>query len=493
MDNRVVAGLLAVAVVVASQPALTFGSGGMQASPGKGSTVVGQNYQTEVARTVYNTAYNSVNSIVYGDDVNSSVYDQRVLELTLAQAIELGLQHNFDLAAVGIDLEFRELDQDKADYYSDQQRDADSQIKKSRKQLQEAQAQLNQIPDGTILPAGTKLPDGTVLPVATPKEYLVAQLAAKAQQLEELSKYSIDTLAEAQVAELIEEKARVGLVVTQLGQRVAEQKVRVGIQKAYYDALQAHYLVAAKEKAYNRVQAQYTMAKAAFDVGMRAKDDMLLAHAQAQLMKADWEKAKNSYELALLELTKLMGIQPNQKIQLKDDFTTQSIQATLEKDVQAALTKRLEIRKAQGELDVYRLNAELAERYTSGTTFDTREAKLNVKKTENELARQKVLVEAEVRQSYNTLLATQAMLQYIDKAKVEAQESVDIATLRYKEGYIFINGVLKNLNAEDSAGTIIEVLAAEEKLSEIEEKSVSIMYGYNLARSKYQLDIGQGL
>lgn len=492
MNKQTIAGMLAVVVVAAGQPALTFGSGGMTSAVGNIPTVVGQSHQNVVARTVYDGTYATVTQATYGT-VTSSVYKQEVLELTLEQAIQLGLKHNYDLAAVGIDLEFRELDQEKANYYSDQQRDADSQIRDGKRKISEAKAQLSKIPDGTVLPAGTTLPDGTVLPVPTPKEYLMAQLAAQEQQLEAASKYSIDTLAEAQVAELIEEKARIGLAVTQLGQRVAEQKVRVGIQKAYYDALQAQYLVDVKEKSYNRVQAQYTMAKAAFEVGMRAKDDMLLVHAQAQLMKADWEKAKNSYEMALLELTKLMGTDPSQKIQLRDEFTTQKVQADLAKDLQSALTKRLEIRKAQGELEVYRLNAELAERYTSGATFDTREAKLNVKKTENELARQKSLVEAEVRQSYNTLLATQNMLQYIDKAQVEAQESVDIATLRYKEGYIFINGVLKNLNAEDSAGTIVEVLAAEEKLSEIEEKAVSIMYGYNLARSKYQLDIGQGL
>jgi hypothetical protein len=42
---------------------------------------------------------------------------------------------------------------------------------------------------------------------------------------------------------------------------------------------------------------------------------------------------------------------------------------------------------------------------------------------------------------------------------------------------------------EDAGGTIFEVLAAEEKLSEVEEKVVEIVYGYNLAKSKYEVDI----
>ena len=41
------------------------------------------------------------------------------------------------------------------------------------------------------------------------------------------------------------------------------------------------------------------------------------------------------------------------------------------------------------------------------------------------------------------------------------------------------------------AGTMVEVLAAEENLANIEEKQIEAMNGYNLARLKYLNDIGE--
>ena len=82
------------------------------------------------------------------------------------------------------------------------------------------------------------------------------------------------------------------------------------------------------------------------------------------------------------------------------------------------------------------------------------------------------------------------MLEETKEMIEEAKDNVEIATAKYQEGFGVENSLLKSLNLGDSSGTIIEVLAAEEKLAEIEENVVKIIYNYNLARMQYLNNIG---
>ena len=85
------------------------------------------------------------------------------------------------------------------------------------------------------------------------------------------------------------------------------------------------------------------------------------------------------------------------------------------------------------------------------------------------------------------------MLESTKEMVDEAKENLEIAILKYKEGFGVETSLLKNLNLEDSAGTIVEVLAAEEKLAEIEESVVQVTYAYNLARMQYLNNTGNFL
>ena len=72
----------------------------------------------------------------------------------------------------------------------------------------------------------------------------------------------------------------------------------------------------------------------------------------------------------------------------------------------------------------------------------------------------------------------------------DATENVEIAKVKYEVGYGFDNALLKQLNLQDMSGTIVEVIAAEENLTNIEEKEIEVVNGYNLSRLKYLNDIG---
>jgi len=404
--------------------------------------------------------------------------ENKVLTLTLAEAMKMGKENNLDLKLMNEDLALRELEYDKAGYFSDQQKDADAKVRNGREELAKQKAEFEKVKD--------------FLDEATRKA-MEEQIAAAEAELAAAEKYTIDTLEEAQVANLIEKKAEVALEVTRLARELAEQKTALLVQKDYYDVLKAGELVKVKKGALERARAQLKLAQAGYEAGMRAKDDWLLAKAQVSLMEADLAKGENDLQAAMLELKKVLNLDPSTELRLKDDFITADLKVDLNEDLKTGPEKRLEVRKAQGELEVLRINMELAKSYGAPNTFTYREAAINLRKAEVELAKQKLYVQADIRQSYNNLITARAMLDAVRDSLEQARESVDIAMYRYQEGFGLANSTLKGLHAEEAAGTILEVLAAQEKLAEIEEKVVNITYSYNLARNKYLVDSGRGL
>jgi hypothetical protein len=193
----------------------------------------------------------------------------------------------------------------------------------------------------------------------------------------------------------------------------------------------------------------------------------------------------------LIELKKNMNVPLNKPIELKDVLSEQVEERSLEEGIQSGLQNRLEIRKSAGEVVVYNLNFESVKQVYPDITFQYREAALLKQKACISFDKMKVEVESSIRQSFETLKNMGIMLNTSKEMVQQAKESVEIAEYKYREGFGSENSLLKKLDIEAAAGTIVEVLAAEESLAEVEEKTVEILHGYNLARMKYFNDIGK--
>lgn len=419
------------------------------------------------ATTVNQGVYTKVSDLVYST--------QSPIKLTLQQAVYQALGNNLDLKLMSNAVSSYELDRDKADYYSDKQKDADSAVKDGWDEYSSSLAQLNQ-----------------AKPLLSQEVYDAkkAELDQAAAKLQAADTYRVDTLQEAQIAWLLTEKGKAGYEIASLKDELSKKQISLLTQKSYYDVLNANRLVKVKTSALNRAKSQATLAKQGFEQGMRAKDDWLMAQAQVDLMQADQENARITQFKAESELLKVLNLPGSVKIECVDDFTTVPLAIDVNKAVYKGLSSRFEIRKAQMELNVAKLNTELASRYSGPGSFDYRGAKLAQDKAEIELTEQQQFVEADIRQAAMAVNSTKAMLGYIQTSVKNAQKSLDIATLRYREGYSLPSSVMKNLHSEDAAGTTLEVLASQEKLAEIEEKVTNIIYNYNLARANYLLSTG---
>ncbi len=286
--------------------------------------------------------------------------------------------------------------------------------------------------------------------------------------------------------------AEVNLDVTEYAKDIYRDQIAMLIQKNYYDVLYMEKAAEVKKRARDRGEKQYLMAKLAYENGMKSKDDFLLAKMYYDGTKLACYLADANYTNAKTELKKNMNIDLNKKIELKDSMLTNVSEQNLEEGIKSALKNRLEIQQALGQQIIYDLNEELIKH--SGkygeNSYAYREAKALKEGAQLQLEKTKASVKAEVMASYETMTATANMLNESKELQGMATEVVAIAKLKYEQGFGIENSLLKQMNLQDSSGTMLELIAAEEKLAEIEAQVAQITYSYTMATIKYQNDAG---
>jgi cysteinyl-tRNA synthetase len=173
---------------------------------------------------------------------------------------------------------------------------------------------------------------------------------------------------------------------------------------------------------------------------------------------------------------------------MKSEITSEN----LEDGLKSGITNRLEIQQALGQLAIYELNEDILKKMGKygKNTYPMKEARLLREGAELQLEKTKTQVRAEINQSYETMVAAGEMLQASKELIENAEGVVTIAQLKYEQGFGAENALLKQMNLQDSAGTIIELIAAQEKLSEVESQVAQITYSYTLAKLKYLNDSG---
>lgn len=286
--------------------------------------------------------------------------------------------------------------------------------------------------------------------------------------------------------------AGVNLDVTRYAKEIYKNQIAMLIQKNYYDALYAEKIYFLKKTAMERGLKQYDMAKLSYENGMKAKDDMLLGKMYYDGTVIALNLAEANYKNALYELKKNMNLDMNTQITLTDSMQKDVTAESLEEGLKSGLTNRIEIQQILGQLTIYQLNEELLNsraEYRNNSRALT-EARLLKKGAEIELERTKTNLKSEISQSYETMVAAGKMLESSGELINNAEEVVRIARLKYEQGFGAENALLKQLNLQESSGTMAELIAAQEKLAEVEAQVAQIRYSYTMARIKYKNDSG---
>ncbi len=417
---------------------------------------------------------------------------REIMELTLKEAVNTTVENNLQLKAVEQQVDLNEFYKKRTDYNVDKFKDADDDLDDARgmlSQVIDAIDYYNYIgQDTTILEDKKQALQQGIESGESTLNYSLEE--ANESITEKINMETSKILGLNSTTSLMEVMSNTAFEVSKTGYEMGRQKIALLAEKSYYDVIKFQNMLKVKQKALERAEGQYKIVKAAYEVGMNAKDDMLLAQSQMELMSADLKKAKGDYKNSKIKLKEVLNLPFDKEIALKDIKYKAAEEFDLQKGIEDGIKNRFEISKAVGQYTIDKLNFELTARKYTSNTFMYREADLKSKGSEIELMIQKQKVESDIRQSYNTLMATAEMKEHIQNSLKNAEENLEIAEYRYNTGFGVPSSNLKSIQAEELTGTIMEVLAAQETVAEIEEKIVEIESGYNLARSNYLTSTG---
>ncbi|MFM1651237.1 TolC family protein [Brevibacillus sp. B_LB10_24] len=255
----------------------------------------------------------------------------------------------------------------------------------------------------------------------------------------------------------------------------AENKVKLGAEKAYYDLLNAQEDLTLKKQSQERAELQLKVAKSAFDVGTKAKTDVLQAEAALAAAQAATSAAESNLEVARLNLNQFLGVELNKQWKLvKTDAQANVKMPELNDAVAKALEQRPEITQATEQIKLSELNVDIIRKYSSIATYQGQMAENDVEKAKIDLEQTKRSISIEVAQAYYNLNSAKTSIEALKKARDAAAENYRLTNLRFENGL----------------STTLEVIGAEEELSNRENQYQQAVHNFNLATVTLQNAIG---
>lgn len=467
------------------------------------------------------------------------------ITLTLEEAITKGIENSLSMDKVENQAKIASLVSKNAETKKDDIIDAEidllnaesslysgrNTVYRSQDQLDSAQAQLDNgiapmdIPDpvtGGIISKGTdlnSLPYGDKLIDAIQEELdeKRSQLGDAMKDLDEgseeylssKSKYdstlqfamtkisntfstsTISSLEPDPLATLLDEMAEVQDRLTHYSISIYKSQIALQIQNSYFEALKQIKLMDAKQKAMERGKLQFEFADYAYEVGAKSKDDRNLAKLYYDSTVIAYDLQVKETNNALIELKKNLNMPFDTNLTLEEEPLDIEKSFDLTKGISSGLNARLEVKKARAQVELYHdLKTAVKNSHYEEGDNEYKEADLLVKKVEIESKETKLQVESSIRKSYETVTAMDKVARQAQQLKENAEETVEIAKLKYEVGFGADNALLTQLNLQDVSGTMVEVIAAEENLASVEQKVIEATNGYNLAKVKYFNDIG---
>jgi outer membrane protein TolC len=321
------------------------------------------------------------------------------------------------------------------------------------------------------------------------------------------------------------QSARETLTATQYNLKTTADTVVLGVKQSYYSYLQAIALVRVREETVRDRELIVRQAQAFFDVGTRAKIDLVRAQSNFYSAQSDLIAAQNTMRVSWVTLKNAMGLpdlpeQPVTSVAVAqvENFAINTFPLNLEQAKSQAFTVRPELlsfdaqlraqdqviaTNRRGHLPDFILDANYARRGSNGSnnfletfplqgSWQTR-LSLNIPifdgfRTTNRVdesvriyyavraqaEQQKQQVALEVEQGYANVLSAQERIKATRAAEQAAKENLDLANGRYQVG----------------VGSIIEVTDAQAVYTGAEVDYVNSLYNYKIAEAQLLRAVG---
>ncbi len=271
--------------------------------------------------------------------------------------------------------------------------------------------------------------------------------------------------------------SKYGLESSRSDLSTAEDVAILSVKQAYYGVLQAKRNRDVAADVIKQFQLHLDQARGFYEVGTKAKIDVIKAEVDLSNAKLSLINAENAFKIALVTLNNAMGVPDAPEYSLEDNLSFQQYPITLEEATAKAFESRPDLKSIVAKRQAAEANISLQRsgyypflsgnaNYTKSestvdreprtssntnswdvgvaltfplfngflTSHQVAEAKSSfyVLKANEEAVRQQILLD--VRQSYLNLQAAEASISTADLAVKQAKENMDLANGRYSAG-----------------------------------------------------------
>jgi outer membrane protein len=267
----------------------------------------------------------------------------------------------------------------------------------------------------------------------------------------------------------------VAFVLAKKGNELADKRVRLNVENAYYNVLKAQKNLNIKREGLKYFQDQLKIAQTGFKVGTKAKLDLTTAEAAVAGYQAQVASEENNLRVTVMELNKLIGLDLDTPLKLTTKFNMEKVGDTIKIDetIKKALVDNYEILSVKKNQELKKVQFETAQKFYGGgvTTYDT--AVIDQKSAEASVRKQETATTMAVKQSYLTLFTLEKMIDWQTKEVEKSREIARVYLLKYKTGM----------------ATSIEVRKANLDLQQAEASLAETIYKYNIIKAQFKYEL----
>lgn len=294
--------------------------------------------------------------------------------------------------------------------------------------------------------------------------------------------------------------------------RQVKNEVFYSIAEAYYSLLKAKSAHSIALDSKKLLEAHLEEVKARFSVGMTTRSELLRAETALANVELDIIKAENAVRTAELNLKFAIGLDRDEKIEVKEELSFSPLNEGLEAYLEEALLKRPELLSMSHAIEALKANQKVAlanyrpQLYLSGSyqwsgdTFPPKDDSWNIALVLSfnifDGGETKGKVD-EIKANIDKLIAAFENLKKSIALQVEsAYLSVKEAEKRIKVAEVYVDKALEDFKiAEEEykagVGTNLNVLDAQTSWKEMRNNYVQALYDANVAIAKLILAIGR--
>lgn len=269
----------------------------------------------------------------------------------------------------------------------------------------------------------------------------------------------------------------VTLVLDKKREEIAEKSMKLNVEKAYYDVLKADNDLQIKQKSLNYFQDQLKIAQTAYEIGTKAKVDLLTLESAVAGYQAQVIDAENTYNTSAMELNRIIGLDLDTPLKLTSQFTLDKVSNTIKLDdaIKTALSDNLEILSVKKNQELQQVKLDMEKRYYGAgvSQYDINAAGIDTKIADASVRKQELATTALIKQSYRSLSSLETMIDWQKKEVAQSEENARILALKYKAGL----------------ATSLDVKKANIDLDTAEKSLSDTIYNYNLLKSKFKYDL----